>query len=106
MSEFDDIKRRKLEEFSAYAQEKQKQNAETQQQFEQLEAGVKKYFTPDALVRYGNIRTAHPDTALQVVVALARAIQSGQLRQMISDEMLRAVLSQLNVQHEIKITRK
>lgn len=106
MSEIDDIKRRMTAQFQAQLQQRQQQEAETQQQLAQAEAVVKQYLTTEALERYGNIKAAHPDTAMQVIVMLAQAIQSGQLRQKVDDAMLKKILGQLTKEREITITRR
>jgi programmed cell death protein 5 len=98
MSELDVIKQRKLQEL--------RQQQDTNQQIEQVETAIKQYFTQDALQRYGNIKAAHPEIALKLVMVLARTIQAGQLKQKIDDQTLKRILGQLTQKREIKITRR
>lgn len=98
MSDVDEIRQRKLQEL--------REQQEAQQQLAQMEAAIKQYFTSDALQRYGNIKAAHPDTALRLVMVLAQAIQAGQVKQHIDDEMLKRILGQLTQKRDIKITRR
>ena len=98
MSDYDGIRQRKLQEL--------KEQQEAQQKFAQVEGAVNNYFTPDALQRYGNIKSAHPETALRLIMVLAQSIQAGQLKQKIDDGTLKTILSQLTQTREIKIIRK
>ena len=97
-----DIRRQTLDQLKT----QQTKQAEAQEQLAQLETVVKQYFTPDALTRFGNVKAAHPETATKVIIALAQLIQSNQLQQKISDDILKKILEQLTQTREIKITRK
>ncbi|HLC74513.1 MAG TPA: DNA-binding protein [Candidatus Nanoarchaeia archaeon] len=103
MDDISAIKQRKIEQLRAHIEQSQQQHAEMQQ-VAQLEEAVKKYFTADALSRYGNLKAAHPELALQVLAFIGRAIQSGKVR-MIDDEMLKELLRQMQPK-EITIKRK
>ena len=65
-------------------QMKQQASEEEQmkQQIEQLEVIVKQALTKEALQRYGNLKAAFPDRAVQLLVILAQAIQSGQIQRL------------------------
>ena len=70
------------------------------------EAVVKQVFTKDALSRYGNIKAAHPEKAIQVLVVLGQLIQQGKVNQ-INDAQLRELLKKLTPEKtDFKITRK
>jgi DNA-binding TFAR19-related protein (PDSD5 family) len=76
------------------------------QQVSQLEASAKLYLTPEAITRYGNIKSAHPEKALQVLLIIAQAVQSG-LNERISDDQLKLMLQQMSKpQKEFKFMRK
>ena len=110
MDELEEIKRKKLEalrrEQEEAMQDQLKEQAQIQQQIEQLEALVKQVFTKEALQRYGNLKAAHPEKAIQLLVILGQAIQQGQI-QKIDDNQLRDILKKLTQEkREFKIRRK
>ena len=101
----EEIKRRKLEELQRAQQSQIQEEARIQQQVEQLEALVKQAFTKGALERYGNLKTAHPDKAMQLLVVLGQAIQKGQINQ-VNDSQLKEILIKLTPdKKEFKIRR-
>ena len=110
MDEFDEVRKRKLEQLrikqqDAFEQQAQEE-AQMQQQVSQLEAVVKQFLTKDALARYGNLKAAHPEKAVQLLAVLGQAIQSGQLHEKIDDEKLRELLKRLFPEkREFKIKR-
>ena len=109
MSELDAIRKKKLEELQRLQQERFQQQAQeemqVQQQIAQLEAIVRQALTKDALVRYGNIKAAHPEKAVQILVILAQAIQSGHI-QKIDDNTFKEILRKITPkQRDIKIKR-
>ncbi len=107
MNEIEEIKRRKLEELRAKFQQQHQEDTEAQQQFAQVETAVKQLFTKEALARYGNIKTAHQEKALQLIVVLAQLLQSGRIKQKIDDSTLKSILSRLTGEkRETKIIRK
>ena len=110
MDELDKIKKRKLGELQkqqeqAINQQLQEQ-AQLQQQIQQLEFIVKQVLTKKALERYGNLKTAHPEKAVQLLVILAQAIQSGQIDK-IDDDKLKEILKKLTPpKKDFKIRKK
>ncbi|MBS3097853.1 hypothetical protein J4209_03620 [Candidatus Woesearchaeota archaeon] len=110
MDELEDIKRKKLvelrEQQEESLQEQIKQEAQLQQQVGQLEMIVRQILTKEALQRYGNLKAAHPEKAIQLLVVLGQAIQQGQI-QKIDDSQLKEILKQLSPgKKEFKIQRK
>lgn len=108
----EELRRRRLEELkaireqqAAHHHEEQEERLQLQQQIQMLEGVVKQRFTRDALERYGNIRAAHPDKAVQLIAILAQAIQSGQLGT-IADDDLKEMLKQMSQRRETRITRR
>ncbi len=102
MSELEEIKQKRLQEMQNNAEEQ----AQLKQQVEQIEAIVRTSFTKEALQRYGNLKSAHPEKAIQMLVYFAQMIQAGKIQQ-ITDEMLKQVLSKLSGPvRQIKIRRK
>ena len=110
MPTLDEIRKKKLEELMQMQQEKLQQqsqeHAQIQQQIEQMEAVVRQFLTKDALARYGNLKTAHQEKALQLLMILFQAIQKGQIQGQIDDSTLKKILQQLTPKKkEIKIKR-
>jgi len=87
------------------AQELQEQ-AEFQSQVSQLESVIKTLFTKEALERYGNLKAAHPEKAVQLLAIIGQITQKGNIKK-ITDGQLKALLTKMQDQKkEIKITRK
>jgi len=99
MAELDEIKKRKLEELMQIQQDRLQQQAQEQaqiqQQIDQMENLVRQFLTKEALIRYGNLKTAHHGKALQVLVALFQAIQKRQIQGKIDDLTLKKILHQM-----------
>ena len=100
MDDISAIKQRKIEQLQAQLN----QQREETQQIAALEEAVKKYFTSDAMVRYGNLKAADPEQAVKALVLLSRLLRSQQI-QGIDSETLKNVLRQLQPR-DITITRK
>jgi len=106
MNDIEEIKRKKLEELQRQQQEVNSEEAQIQQQITQLELLVKKVLTKKALERYGNLKTAHPELAIQLLVLLSQAIQSGQIRT-VDDNALKNLLMRLQPKkHKFRMIRK
>ncbi|MBL7055326.1 hypothetical protein ISS07_00260 [Candidatus Woesearchaeota archaeon] len=104
MDELEAIRKKKLEALQNQ-QAEQSQEHQAQEQLQQLEGMVKQVFTKKALERYGNIKTAFPERATQIIVLLSQAIQSGQLTQ-VDDNTLKEILKKITPKKkDIKITR-
>jgi len=105
MDELEGIRRRKLEELRKQQLNQMQEEQQLQQQVQQLEEIVKQVLTKEALERYGNLKAAYPDRAVQLLVILAQAIQSGQITK-IDDDMLKEILKKLTPKKkEFKIKR-
>ena len=106
MDEIDEIKKRRLDELKRLRHaSNQQQETQMQQQINQLEEFVRQYFTKEALSRYGNLKIAHPDKAIQLLVLLGQTIQSKQIG-MIDDNNLKEILKKLTpVKRDIKIRK-
>lgn len=106
----DKIKKRKMEELQNKMLEEQseaiKEQIQLKQQINQLESIGKQYLTKEAISRYGNLRLAHPEKAIQVMILIAQAVQAGQLREKIDDKQFKEFLRQLDgPRKEFKIKR-
>lgn len=107
--ELDELKKKKIEELKAQieAQQQSQMQEESQldQQIDQLEHIVKQHMTKEAILRYGNLKTAHPEKAIQVLALLGQNIQTGNLDS-IDDNLLKQLLIKLNDKKEFNIKRK
>ena len=109
MDELEAIKRRKMQELRRKQLEQMQSQAQEQeqlqQQVQQLEIIVKQALTKEALERYGNLKTAFPEKAVQLLVILAQALQAGQITK-VDDVTLKEVLARLSPKkREFKINK-
>ena len=73
--------------------EKQMQEqAALAQQLGMIESRAKQKMSREAISRYGNLKTAHPETAIKAISLIAQAVSSGQVKEPISDEEFRTLL--------------
>ena len=72
----------------------QEEQMQLQQQVQQLEMLVKQKLTKKALERFGNVKAAHPEKAIQLLAVLGQAIQSGKLNE-IDDDQLKEILMKI-----------
>ena len=110
MPTLDEIRKKKLQELMQAQQQKSQhqydEQLQLQQQVEQMESVVRQYLSKDALVRYGNIKAAHNEKALQLVALLFQLIQNGQLKSVIDDKIMKKLLLQLEPKkRDIQIRR-
>jgi len=106
----EDIKRKRLEELQNKILQEQNQQFQEelklQQQIEFLENMARQYLTKEAIQRYGNLKLAHPEKAIQVISLIVQASQSGQLREKIDDIKFKELLKQLDApKKEFKVKR-
>jgi len=111
MDELDALRKKRFEELRRVQgqsiQSEMQEQVQLQRQVEQLEGVVKQFLEKDALVRYGNIKTADPEKAIQILAVLANAIQQGQLPRALTDEEFKAILGRLTPpKKDFKISRK
>ena len=110
MPTLDDIRKRNLDELMQLQQERLRQQSDEQSQIQQkieyVEGLVKPFLSREALERYGNLKTAHQEKAMQLIFVLYQAIQKGQIQGKIDDPTLKKLLEQLNPKKkEISIKR-
>ena len=118
-SELEELKKRRMDQLKQnYSEQLQRQLVEQQQaeseatkQLEAVEDVVKAHLTREALQRYGTLKLAHPETATQLLIAIAQALETGRLRGMLSEEQMVKALQQLSRlsqkgKKEIRIIRK
>lgn len=98
-----------MDELEQIRQQKMHEALQMQQQISQLEAGAKMWMDAEAVSRYGNLKAAHPEKALQAAVLIAQFVQSGKIKKLITDEQLKELLVYLDERKsagKIKIQRK
>lgn len=73
------------------AEEDTQENIE--ENIELIEVFAKKHMTKEALSRYGNLKLAHPQRALKIILQISQLAQSGAKE--IDDSKLREMLKDL-----------
>jgi len=73
---------------------------EIKKKIEEMEHVVRKYMTGEALTRLGIVKSAHPETGLQVTMMIYQMVQEGQLNAKIDDSVLKTLLQ--NIQQSKK----
>ncbi len=102
MSELDEIRQRRMEELQRQALQENEINS----QLAQLESIVKTLLTKEALERYGNIKSAFPDKAVKLLLAIGQMVEKGNVK-IIDDQQMKQMLMLLDTKkREIRITRK
>ena len=98
MSELDEIRKKKLGEL----QNQQQEQTQLQGQLEQIETLAKQKLTKNALFRFGTVKSANPELAMQAMAAIVQI-----KKDIINDEDLKRILLLLQPKkRDIKITRK
>ncbi len=100
--ELDEIRKKKLEEL----QKQMEEASQVQEEINNIEDFAKKWLTKEALVRFGSLKSAHPEKAVQVTIAIAQGVKSGQIRQLVDDDVLKQVLIQMEPEHKKTIIRR
>lgn len=105
MDELESLRQKRLQQLQAHQNREQEEIQQAQQQLNQLELIVKQNLTKEALQRYGNIKAAHPEKAVQLLIILGQLIQQGKITT-IDDKTLKNMLTRLHQpQKEFKLTR-
>ncbi|MEM4703345.1 MAG: DNA-binding protein [Candidatus Pacearchaeota archaeon] len=68
---------------------------ELTKQLVMLEKIAKQYMTKEAVSRYGNLKIAHPETAVKAISIIAQASQTGQINEPISDDEFKSLLIEI-----------
>ena len=79
-----------------------------QNQMLEIENMAKQYLTSEALSRFGNLKSAHPQKAFHAAALIAQLVQQNQIKSLITDEQFKDLLIRLdNVEgkKEFRITR-
>jgi len=88
-------------------QEKEiQERAQLQQEIATLEAIAKQHMTKEAIARYGNVKLAHQEVAVQALLVIVKGVQSGQIKGKIDNAEFKDLLKQIiGKKKEIKIKR-
>src|SRR3989338_2901624 len=110
MDELEELRKRRLAQLRRQQEEAWRKQADeteqVQQQIEQLEIAVRQFLTKEALQRYGNLKAAHQEKAVQLLVVLGQAIQQGHIKEKITDDQLKQLLIKMeDRKKEFKIKR-
>ena len=68
---------------------------ELKKQVEMLETSAKKYLSKEALGRYGNLKSAHPEIALRAIVGIVEGVKMGHVKEIITDEKFKEILIEI-----------
>src|SRR3990167_8139612 len=101
-----EIKRKKLEEIQQRYQQGFNEEEALKNQIEQIEALAKQLLDKEALSRFGNIKIAHPEKAIQLASVLIQMARTGRLKEKLNDEQLKQILTMLQEKKEFTIKRK
>lgn len=108
--ELAELRRRRMEQMQRQAMDQQaiEEEAARQQQLDaQIRTVLMEILEPEARERLNTIKLTRPEFARAVEQQLVMLAQSGRIRQRITDEQLKALLSQLTPsKKEFRITRK
>jgi programmed cell death protein 5 len=95
MDELDALRKKKLAELQAQAQEEAVKKEQLDQAESQIREILNQILTPDAKARLANIKMARPEYGSQVELLLIQLAQSGQIKGKINDAQLKALLAKI-----------
>ncbi|MBI4159007.1 hypothetical protein HY500_01980 [Candidatus Woesearchaeota archaeon] len=102
----DEIKRKKLEEIQQkYAQGFTEEEA-LKNQISQIESLAKQLLDKEALSRFGNIKAAHPEKAIQIASVIIQLARADRIKEKLTDRQFKEILTLLQEKKDFKITRK
>lgn len=105
--ELEALRQKRMAELQQQAQSQAEQDEQAKQFEMQKQSVLRQITTPEARDRLANIRLANPQMADSVEMQLIQLAQSGRLRGVIDDAMLRNILGQITPQkREITIQRR
>jgi programmed cell death protein 5 len=101
------LKKKKLEQMQNQQQNEYQEQLKLQEQVEQLEMVAKQFLSPEAISRYGTLKSAHTDKAIQSLAMVVQLAQQNKLVGKLTDADYKALLVQLTPKkREFKINKK
>lgn len=106
--DLEELKKQKLEQLQRELMQKQMQEqGELQEQLEQLETLAKRFMSPEAIARYGNMKAVHTEKAIQSIVVIAQLVQQNKITEKITDDQYKNLLLRLTPEKkEFRIQKK
>lgn len=78
-----------------------------QQKILEIETLAKKYMAQEAITRYGTLKRAHQEKALQAIALIAQLASNNQIKEKITDEQFKQLLIKLEPEkRQTRIIRK
>lgn len=73
-----------------------KESQQLKEQIIMLENIAKQNMTKEAISRYGNLKIAHKETAIKSIAFIVQAVQSGYIKEKITDDIFKEILKNIN----------
>ena len=102
----DEIKRKKLEEIQQKYNQGFSEEEALKNQIGQIESLAKQLLDKDALTRFGNLKVAHPEKAIQVASVILQLARANRIKEKLTDSQLKEILTHFQEKKEIRIVRK
>ncbi|HKZ49908.1 MAG TPA: DNA-binding protein [Candidatus Nanoarchaeia archaeon] len=93
---------------SRYANDSEKRSEQefVQRQLESArKTAVLKFLTKEARERLSNVKIARPEVAEAIETGILNAVQTGSIKEPITDEKLREILEQVSAKRDFKIIK-
>lgn len=105
--ELEALRQRRLQELQEQQIDRSAQDEQVKEFEMRKQSILRQILTPEARDRLANIKLANPEQADAVEMQLIQIAQSGRLKGIVTDEMLKNILQQITPQRrEIKIERR
>ena len=88
-------------------QQNELEKIKMQQQMQMIEEQAKQFLDSNALSRFGNIKAADPEKAMQICMIIVNAFQNRQIKEKLNDEEFKNLLINLQgPKKEFRFMRK
>lgn len=95
-----------MKEIESQLRQQQAVEQQLKQQIGMIEAVAKQKMTKEAISRYGNLKMAHPETAVKAIAFIAQAAAAGQISEKLGDEDFKHILKEIQQgKKEFKLKR-